>query len=79
MILDTLTLGAIVIGLTEAVKRGFGIPHRWIPLLAIALSIGLGGTAAFWGLTGMDFFDAIVVGLASCGLWDLGKKTILRK
>ena len=76
MILDTLTLGAIVIGLTEALKRGFGIPHKWIPLLAVALAICIGGSAAFWGLTGMDFFDAIVVGLMSVGLYSGVKNTI---
>jgi hypothetical protein len=76
MILDLTILTAIIIGLTEALKRAFKIDKRFIPLVAVALSIFLGGTAGFWGLSSLNFIEAIVAGLTSVGLYSATKNTL---
>ena len=76
MIIDTLTLSAIVIAITEALKRGLAIPSKFQPLLAIALAVGLGGTAGFWGWTDLTLGDALLAGLTACGLWSSTKATL---
>ena len=77
MILDLITLSAIVVGVTEALKRAFIIPKRLIPLLSLAIAILLGGTAAFIGLTGLNLYEVMIAGLLSCGLWDFGKAPVM--
>jgi len=78
VLLNIAILSAIVIGLTEAIKRALVLPKRFIPLVAIALSIFLGGTAVFTGVSEINVWGALIAGLMSCGLWS-GTKNVLNK
>ena len=78
MVIDISVLSFIVIGLTEALKVGFGIPKRLVPLIGIALAILIGGVAAFFGMTDLTILEAVVAGLMAMGLWS-GTKNTLKK
>jgi len=75
----TLTvITAVVIALVK-IAINSGMPKRFSPVLAIVL-----GIASLLGLTFLEapvsvIFAGIVVGLSACGLYDLGKTTILGK
>lgn len=75
--LETTICVALVIGLTAVAKR-IGMGSRFAPLLAVVLGIGLNVIAKFAGPDVASIIvGGIAVGLASCGLYDFGKKTIL--
>ena len=91
MILDTISLEgicilvALTIGLTEAIKRGFGVKARFIPLVALGIGMILTflvnlGLTEFGG--GLSFAGVIVLGIAtgleSVGLFS-GVKNLLQK
>ncbi len=75
MILDIKTSVPIIVGITEGIKR-LGVPSRLMPIISMLLGIGysylIAGNWNSWG-------EGLVVGLSACGLWDLGKTTILNK
>jgi len=58
----------LVIGLVEVVKR-VGLESRWLPLVALALSVGIGY------LIGVDWVQGLVLALTSMGLWS-GTKAV---
>lgn len=73
--IETSILLAIIIGLTEAIKR-IGLKTKYAPLCAIALSLGL--TFVTMGATTESLIAGLVVGLTSVGLYS-GVKTTLTK
>jgi len=76
--MDTTILVPLTIGLVEVIKN-IGIPKRFIPLVAIFIGI----IFAILGNIGGDIIANVItglgIGLASVGLFDFGKKTILGK
>jgi hypothetical protein len=77
--LDTAFLVALVIALVEVLKR-VGVCTRWLPLIALALGVILNVAVKFVGVEAWDLIiGGIVVGLSSCGVWDISKKTIFGK
>ncbi len=66
---------AIVVGLTEVLKRAGGIPSRFIPLVSLAFGLAV---AYFSGATD-PIISGLIVGLSASGLFDIGKKTLLNK
>jgi len=76
--MDTTILVPLTIGLVEVIKN-IGIPKRFIPLVAILIGV----IFAILGNIGGDLIANIItglgIGLASVGLFDFGKKTILGK
>ncbi len=66
---------AIVIGVCQALKFA-NFPTRFMPLLAIAL--GIGGAFIFGDTpASLEIISGIVLGLASSGLYDVAKTTVL--
>ena len=78
MTLDITVLIALTIGVIEILK-GFEIPTRFIPLLAIVIGVIASVVSNIAGALTLDIFTGIGIGLASCGLFDFGKKTIIGK
>ena len=77
--LDTAFLVALVIALVEVLKR-VGVCSRWLPLIALALGIAINVAVKFVGVETWDLIlKGAAVGLAGCGLFDLGKITIAGK
>lgn len=66
---------AIVLGLTEVVKR-IGLPKRYVPAFAVAL--GAGVQMLMTGVTSQAILAGVVTGLVSCGLY-AGVKTTVKK
>lgn len=64
---------AIVIGLTEVVKR-LGLPKKFIPAFAVLLGAGI--SMATGGVTTTAILGGIIVGLTSQGLYSGTKATI---
>lgn len=74
--------GAIILGLVQAMKMGFKLASRWIPLVAIVTSLllvwimsYLNGTILTWEI----LQNALMIGLSACGLWEVGKTSVLGK
>jgi hypothetical protein len=73
----------LLIGLVQLAKKY--ILDRWIPLVSVILGLIIGVLAALLNLTGgwyqiLEYaIKGIVLGLASCGLWDVSKKSVLDK
>ena len=65
---------AMVVGITEVVKRALKVPSRFSPLLALLIGIGI----VFLGDTGVKetIVTGIIVGLSASGLYGGVKKTI---
>lgn len=69
-------LVAIVVGLTEVVKR-IGVDGRWLPLVAILFGISANFLGKAIGVTVPELFlGGIMAGLMGCGLWETGKHTV---
>jgi len=74
--LEPVILIALIIGLTEAVKR-LGLEPKWCPLLAVALGIGLNFLGKVLGAaTGELLVGGIIAGLTACGLYSGVKNTL---
>ncbi|MEM4270914.1 MAG: holin [Candidatus Pacearchaeota archaeon] len=69
---------SIIIGLTEVIKR-LGVATKWLPLIAIGLGVALAYGGTFLGVFSKPLFLGIVCGLSACGLYDVGKRSVLRK
>ena len=71
-------MGAIVLGLTQAFKKGFAIKSRYIPLVALLLTfavIGIYLVADDVPLTWKAIENGFVVALTSVGLFSSYKNT----
>jgi uncharacterized membrane protein (DUF441 family) len=66
-------LSAIVLGIVQ-IAKGFGIPKRWSPILAIGVGIGL----CFLNSAGYPtaIFTGLIVGLSAVGLYSGVKNTV---
>lgn len=76
---EILTLATIITPLTtaliEVVKKAIGIDQRYLPLLAVLLGLILGGLATFLDSELiLRLWAGAVSGLASVGLFELGKQ-----
>lgn len=77
--IEILTLATIIAPLTtaliEVVKKAIGIEQRYLPLLAVLLGLILGGLATFLDSELiLRLWAGAVSGLASVGLFELGKQ-----
>lgn len=67
---------AIIMGLVK-VAREAGLASKYAPILSVALGVIIGVSAALYSSSAvyMGALGGIAVGLLSCGLYDVGKKT----
>lgn len=77
--IEILTLATIIAPLTtaliEVVKKAIGVDQRYLPLLAVLLGLILGGLATFLDSELiLRLWAGAVSGLASVGLFELGKQ-----
>jgi hypothetical protein len=76
--MEEITLAiAMVIGLTEAIKRTRLINNRYTPIISLAL--GLAIALLMNGLSADAIFSGIIVGLSASGLFSGTKKVALDK
>jgi hypothetical protein len=75
--MDTITITAIVLGLTQVFKQ-FDFPKRFVPIFAIVMGILISFIATAGGV-GEQALSGIVVGLMSVGLYSGGKTVITGK
>jgi len=64
----------VIIGLMEVFKMAFTLPTRFVPLASVILGVVAG--FIFAGLTVTGGLVGVMIGLSSCGLYDIGKKTV---
>lgn len=69
-----IVLVPLVTGLVEVAKRAFKIGQRFMPLTAVIL--GLVAGLLFVEVSVIGGGVGVILGLAACGLWDFGKKTV---
>jgi len=78
MVLDITILIALTIGIVEVIK-GFELDKRFLPIVAIVIGLVASIISNIGGDIIMNIFTGIGIGLASCGLFDFGKKTVFGK
>jgi len=76
--LDTTILVALTVGLVEVVKK-LGVAGKYIPLVAIVIGITFAIIGDVSGELVVNITTGLGIGLASCGLFDFTKKTVLGK
>lgn len=64
----------IVTALVQVIKVTLNLGSRWMPATAVAVGAVVGLLVV--GITPTGAFVGVIFGLASSGLYDLGKKTI---
>ena len=78
MISDTAILVALILGLTEIIKR-VGCPTKFIPIVAIILGVILNFLGKWIGVASSELaIGGIMAGLMAMGLWS-GSKAISGK
>ena len=65
IIMFSTVLVPVVIGLVEAIKRGFGVNERWAPVVSIFVGIGL---TLLGGAAGLIIPSIVVAGAVWYGL-----------
>ena len=76
--MDLIIMGAIVVGLTQAFKKGFKVSARFIPLVALAITFAVIGIYCFSegvSLGWKAIENGFVVALTSVGLFSTVKNT----
>jgi len=77
--MDTLIYGvpvvAIIIGLTEVIKR-IGLPKRLIPLVSVIIGVIIALLTSWVKIDFSAIIGGIVAGLTACGIWSGTKATI---
>jgi hypothetical protein len=68
---------AVVIGLTEAIKR-MGVDTKWIPLISIIISELLVVILAGFSFTGNIIITGLIIGLTANGLFSSIKTTLTK-
>ncbi|MFD2046003.1 holin [Ornithinibacillus salinisoli] len=69
-------IAPVTAGAVQAVKSATGINKRYIPVMAMAVGIGLGAAAFFVDIgLGERIWAGGISGLASVGLFELGKNS----
>lgn len=77
--MDIIVMGGLVLGLTQVVKVTLKISSRWVPSVALFLSLAVFGLYAFLSKVPLDWTivsTAIVTALTSVGLWSGTKSTL---
>ena len=79
-----LEIGSIVVlttALTQVIKVALGdkLPKSWKPILAMLVGVALFSLMGLDGALGLVILRGIIVGLASCGLYDVTKYSVLGK
>lgn len=69
-----LPAAALITGLTEVVKRTLRLPGRFVPLAAVILGAIIGYLLV--QASGLGILVGLAVGLASVGLFEVGKTTV---
>lgn len=72
-------LVALTTGVAEVLKRALGLDSQFMPLVALAFGLILTFVADITNLSSLSVLTGLAVGLSSSGLYDIGKKTILKK
>ncbi len=77
--IETTILVALIVGITEVIKRATGLEKKYIP----AIAIGIGLVIAFignylTGLVGITIIQGLTAGLLSVGLFSGVKNTLGR-
>ena len=67
---------AMVIGLTEVIKKTGKVNEKYLPLAVITLGILLSYGSGIKGTEGL--YTGTIVGLMAMGLWS-GSKTVIKK
>lgn len=63
-------------GFVEAIKRGFTVPTKFLPLISIAVGVVvaiIAKEANFVNIMGVEGFEGLmggIIGLSACGLFD---------
>jgi len=73
MVTSTIVV-AIIIGLTEVIKRAVGLRKKYLPLVAVVLGLIYALTSN--GLDITSVWQGIMFGLISVGLFSSAKNTI---
>lgn len=70
-------IAPVIMGVVQAVKKAGNISKRYLPLVAIAIGMILGGLALFIDPSlSVRLWAGGISGLASVGLFELGKNSI---
>lgn len=70
-------IAPVTAGVVEAVKQATQVNNRYLPAVATILGMGLGATAYFMDAElGLRVWAGGISGLASVGLFELGKQTV---
>ena len=78
MISDTAILVALILGLTEIIKR-VGCPVKFVPIIAVILGVILNFLGKWIGVASSELaIGGIMAGLMAMGLWS-GSKAISGK
>ena len=78
MVLDTAILVALILGLTEIIKR-VGCPVKFVPIIAVILGVILNFLGKWIGVASSELtIGGIMAGLMAMGLWS-GSKAISGK
>jgi hypothetical protein len=76
--ITTTVIVAVIIGLSEAIKRATNINAKFIPVLDIVL--GLLGAVVYSFIEPMAWpyvvFHGLIMGLTACGLFSAGKNVL---
>lgn len=69
-------IAPITSGAVQAVKKATNVNKRYLPILAVVVGVALGAAAFFVDIgLGERIWAGGISGLASVGLFELGKKT----
>ncbi|WP_155669142.1 holin [Ornithinibacillus caprae] len=69
-------IAPVTSGVVQAVKSATGVNKRYLPVMAMAVGIGLGAAAFFVDIgLGERVWAGGISGLASVGLFELSKKS----
>lgn len=78
LLLIASSIVAVITGVTEVLKRSFGISPRFVPIISIIVGIVVG--IALQPVSEFDLYTMVLsgslAGLASCGLFDLVVNTM---
>lgn len=73
-------IAPVTAGVVEAVKQATQVNNRYLPAVATILGMGLGAAAYFLDAElGLRVWAGGISGLASVGLFELGKNTVDRE
>ncbi len=69
--MEQVTLGAVIIGLVNAIKLQF---PKIQGIYGIALAIIIGGVMGYFGILAPDVQTGVIIGIASSGVYKISQK-----